>query len=130
MTVRITIACPERFIADANQFALCVGNTRADANTFSAALWEDGTGGRFALASLLAAEHFAVVATSPLTPPAHAQDADMQAAGRAQKILEVWSPLSPGAFPSLSADRILAIVGLEAGLTIPLLKVSPIPIEE
>lgn len=52
MTLRITIVCPESMIDDANQFALCVGNSAADAQTFQRAGWEDQDGRKYAMASL------------------------------------------------------------------------------
>ena len=118
MSIRITIACPENLIAEANQFALCVGNTPADAKTFGSATWEDGQGERFALASLLAGPHFPQVA------------ADVVAASIAQAALQIWSPLSSESFPSLSADLLVAVIGLDAALAIPLLGLSPVPTED
>lgn len=130
MSIRITIACPENLIAEANQFALCVGNTPADAKTFGSATWEDGQGERFALASLLAGPHFPQVAAQPLRAPDHSQHADVVAASIAQAALQIWSPLSSESFPSLSADLLVAVIGLDAALAIPLLGLSPVPTED
>ncbi|MCK8463441.1 hypothetical protein MUY35_06215 [Aliiroseovarius sp. S1339] len=130
MSIRITIACPENMIAEANQFALCIGSTPADAQTFGSATWEDGQGERYALASLLAGPQFAQTAAEPLRAPDHTEHADVTAAAFAQSALRIWSPLSPGSFPSLSADRLIAVIGLDAGLAIPLLGLSPVPIED
>ncbi|SPF78775.1 hypothetical protein ALP8811_02707 [Aliiroseovarius pelagivivens] len=130
MTLRITIACPEAMMADANQFALCVGSSAADVQTFKRAGWENQTGARFALASLLAGDDFPVAASSVLQTPAHAPMADIDAAARAQSKLAIWSPLMSDTPPVLNQDTLLAIVGVEPGSAIPLLHLAPIPIEE
>ncbi|MCK0126834.1 hypothetical protein MWU76_20765 [Gelidibacter sp. F2691] len=129
MTLRITIACPERLIEDANQFALCVGSSAADAQTFSQATWETAQGERFALASLLAGDSFPVAASQPLKAPAHAPDMDLASATRAQMVLEIWSPMISRMPPALKESAILAVVGIEPKLALPLLELSPIPIE-
>ncbi|MCK0141184.1 hypothetical protein [Aliiroseovarius sp. F20344] len=129
MTLRITIACPEELIGDANQFALCVGSSAADAQTFSQAIWEIKQGDRFALASLLAGDSFPVAASQPLKAPHHAPDMDLAAATQAQMKLEVWSPTVSNTPPALNKTTILAVVGIEPKFALPLLDLSPIPIE-
>ncbi|WP_371170285.1 hypothetical protein [Aliiroseovarius sp. 2305UL8-7] len=130
MTLRITIACPESRIADANQFALCLGYSSADVQTFQGAMWEDADGARYALASLLASAHFPQVATSELLAPTHAPNADIASATRAQMALEVWTPEMPGPFPTLTPEKLVAVIGLDAGLAIPLLGLTPVPVED
>lgn len=130
MSIRITIACPSEMIADANQFALCIGNTAADSSTFTTATWENEAGRSFALASLLASETFPKVATSDLVAPAYASDLDLEAAKRAQAALQIWSVHSPLKVPELTASGLVAIVGLEAALAVPLLGLSPVAIYE
>ncbi|MCK8485390.1 hypothetical protein MUY21_15210 [Aliiroseovarius sp. S2029] len=130
MSIRITIACPEHLMSQANQFALCVGNSPADVQTFGAATWEDGAGERYALASLLAGVRFPQLAAAPLAAPAHAPDADIAGATQAQSVLRIWSPASTDSFPEVGVDRLVAVIGLEAGLAIPLLGLSPIPTED
>jgi len=130
MTIRITIACPETMLDDANQFALCVGNTAADIETFRTALWEDETGKRYALASLLASPVFPKLASSKLSAPEHAPDVDLNAAARAQSCLCIWTPESEDTVPTVGNGKIVAIIGLEAGLAVPLLKLTPIALEE
>ncbi|SMR82199.1 hypothetical protein SAMN04488030_2542 [Aliiroseovarius halocynthiae] len=130
MTLRITIICPENMIDDANQFALCVGNIMDDAQTFRSAGWEDAGGMKFALASLLSSDDFPLVASSSLNAPAHAPTADLAAAMRAQSVLETWSPLMSPLPPAPDPGKLLAIIGVEPRNVIPLLGLSPIPIEE
>ncbi len=130
MSIRITIACPEGMVSDANQFALCVGNTPADVQTFGAATWEDGSGERYALASLLAGEVFPQTAAAVLQAPAHSPDADVAGAARAQAALQIWAPASPDSFPEVGSGRLVAVIGLDAGLAIPLLGLSPVPVED
>ena len=130
MTLRITIACPEGLIAQANQFALCVGNAPADAQTFGPAVWKSASGERYALASLLAGSQFPSVAGSPLEAPEYAPDATIAEASSAHAALQIWSPRSQDSCPEVGPDRRIAIVGLEAGLAIPLLGLSPVPVED
>lgn len=130
MTLRITIICPEAMIGDANQFAFCVGNSPADAETFQRAGWEDAEGRRFALASLLSGDDFPQVAAGMLRVPAHAETVDLVAAARAQDALETWSPQMSATPPAPADGKLLAIIGVEPHVLIPMLGVTPIPIEQ
>lgn len=105
--MRVTIFVPQAMIADANQFALCLGQSVADADTFGAATWEDGNGNLYAVASTLARAAFAIDAASPLAAPAFAPDADLVAAGRAQAALVIYDPAAP---VQASPSRILAVI--------------------
>lgn len=105
---RVTIAVPESVIADANQLALCLGESAADDQTFETAQWQDDDGNLYAVASTVATDSFQTRAGQPLQAPNHAPDADVKAASRAQAMLEIGSMDTPfSAFP----DRIAAIVG-------------------
>lgn len=130
MTLRITIICPEVLIPDANQFAVCVGNSAADQHTFQRAGWEDQDGARFALASLLAGDDFPVAASTALVAPKHSPDTDLAAATRAQAALQIWSPLLSKTPPRLEQNTLLALIGVEPATLIPLLRLAPIPIED
>lgn len=130
MTLRITIVCPESMIDDANQFALCVGNSTADVQTFQRAGWEDASGRKFALASLLSSDDFPELASSALRAPTHAPATDLVAASRAQALLTTWSPLVSSTPPAPDHTKLLAIVGVEPRVVIPLLGLMPIQIEE
>lgn len=88
--IRITLACPEPLIGDANQLARCLGSSAADAQTYGAPRYRDATGARYAVASGLVSSAFLADARAPLTPPPWG--ADMQAAARAQACIALWQP--------------------------------------
>ena len=64
--MRVTIACPEALIGDANQLALCLGLGSEDAQTYGAAIWQDVAGNRYALASAVVGHRFVAVAAAAL----------------------------------------------------------------
>lgn len=99
--IRLTFACPEQFIPDANQLARVVGYSEADERTYGEPQYQDAEGNLYSVASGLVAEHFASVATSPLQEPDWG--ADMEAAGRAQLLAALGQPASP--------DHIAAVIG-------------------
>jgi hypothetical protein len=91
--MRVTIACPEAQIGDANQLALCLGLGPEDAATYGAPDWLDAGGNRYALASAVVGANFATAAGAPLIAPAWG--ADMQAAARAQGLIRIANPEAP-----------------------------------
>lgn len=93
MSIRITIACPEALIADANQLARCIGYSEADQWTFDAASYEDASGNRYSVPSGLVDPAFLVDALSPLVAPEWG--ADMEAAARAQALVRLADPEQP-----------------------------------
>ena len=105
--MRVTIFAPQAMIADANQLALCLGQSAADDQTFGAATWEDGDGNFYAATSTMARAAFAADAASPLTAPDFAPDADLVAAGRAQAALVIYDPDSP---VQAGPGRVLAVI--------------------
>ena len=123
--LRVTIFVPEAMIADANQLALCLGQSAADVNTFGSTWYRDAGGNRYAVASTLAKAGFPDAAASPLSAPDFAPDADLSAAGRAQAALVIYSPQSP-----IQADpsHILAIIHDDAQAAISLAGVSIVPV--
>ena len=102
-THRVTIAAPAAHMADANQLALCLGESPADNKTFFAENYEDGAGNLYAVCSTVAKPIFVERSAEPLSAPDYAPDADLEAASRAQSILAIGEPAAP--------DRIAAIVG-------------------
>ena len=87
-TQRATIATPLAHIPDANQLALCLGESSADDQTFSTASYQDASGNLYAVASTVAKPIFAQIAGQPLQAPDHAPDMDVEAATRAQALLQ------------------------------------------
>ena len=77
---RVTIAVPEAHTADANQLALCLGESASDDQTFTAANYQDADGNLYAVCSTVAKPVFVELASQPLQAPEHAPDADLDAA--------------------------------------------------
>jgi len=86
---RATIASPVAHIADANQLALALGESAADDKTFNTAAWQDAEGNLYAVCSTVAKPIFVQIAGQPLQAPDHAPDMDVEAATRAQALLQI-----------------------------------------
>ena len=86
---RATIASPVAHIADANQLALALGESAADDKTFNTAAWQDAEGNLYAVCSTVAKPIFVQLASQPLQAPDHAPDMDVEAATRAQALLQI-----------------------------------------
>src|SRR5690554_6936950 len=123
---RVTIAVPETHIADANQLALCLGESASDDQTFTSTNWQDAGGNLYAVCSTVAKPVFVELASQPLQAPAHVPDVDLDAATRAQGLLSINDePAAP--------DRIAVILGvrLESAMDhIAALALDPVPSEE
>lgn len=113
--IRVTIACPEALIGDANQLALCLGYGVADALTYGAPVWQDGVGNLYAVASTLVSETFAATAGSALVEPAWG--ADMAAAARAQAAIRIGGAADPARLVAVfdeDPQAALAVLGVTA----------------
>ena len=111
--MRVTIACPEALIGDANQLALCLGLGPEDAQTYGAAIWQDVAGNRYAVASAIVSSRFAADAASPREAPPWG--ADMAAAGRAQAAIRLDEAAGPDRLACVFGDdatAALAVLGL------------------
>ena len=86
---KATIAAPLALIPDANQLALCLGESSADDQTFITASHQDAQGNLYAVCSTVAKPIFAEMAGQPLQAPDHAPDMDLAAATRAQSLLQI-----------------------------------------
>jgi len=115
--MRLTTACPADLIADANQLAMCLGQSAADGLTYGTLGWQDGNGNTYAAASFLARPEWIAGATQPLQRPAWDTEGiiDMDAAERAQAALVVHlggdEPVpqaAPGALTVVAGDDGLA----------------------
>ena len=84
-----TIAVPEPLIPDANQLALCLGESSADDQTFGAASYQDAGGNLYAVCSTVVKPIFVQLASLPLQAPDHAPEMDLEAATRAQALLQI-----------------------------------------
>jgi len=103
---RATIAAPAQHIQDANQLALCLGESSADDQTFTTASYQDAQGNLYALCSTVAKSIFADLAGQPLQAPDHAPDMDVEAATRAQALLQInGGTASPDVIAVILGDR-------------------------
>jgi len=84
-----TIAAPATQIPDANQLALCLGESSADDQTFNTASYQDEQGNLYAVCSTVAKPVFSQMAGQPLQAPDHAPGMDLAAATRAQALLQI-----------------------------------------
>ena len=111
--MRITIACPELLISDANQLAMVLGLTVSDVNTYGTPTYQDEDSALYSAASFLASNVWIDKAKSPLVRPRWDEDnvIDMVAAKRAQQVL-IISETTLQAHP----DKITACIGGD-GLT-------------
>ena len=117
---RATIATPSKYIPDANQLALCLGESSADDQTFGTASYQDAQGNLYAVCSTVAKPVFAELAGQRLQAPDHAPDMDLAAATRAQSLLQINGGIaSPDVIAVILGDRLesaqdhIAALGLE-----------------
>ena len=104
---RATIAAPIAHITDANQLALCLGESSADDQTFNASTYQDAKGSLYAVASTVAKPIFATMAGQPLQAPEHAPGMDLAAATRAQSLLQINNgTASPDVIAVILGDRL------------------------
>ena len=101
---KATIAAPIAHIPDANQLALCLGESSADDHTFTSASYQDAVGNLYAVASTVAKPIFAQMAGQPLQAPDHAPGMNLAAATRAQALLQINGGIA-------SPDVIAVILG-------------------
>ena len=106
-TTRATIATPAAHIPEANQLALCLGESSADDQTFSTASWQDAEGNLYAVSSTVAKPIFAQIAGQPLQAPEHAPDMDLAAATRSQALLQINGGIAtPDVIAVILGDRL------------------------
>jgi len=103
---RATIAAPAAHLPDANQLALCLGESSADDQTFTAASYQDEQGNLYAVCSTVAKPVFAELAGQRLQAPDHAPDMDLAPATRAQELLQINSGIAtPDVIAVILGDR-------------------------
>ena len=121
--IRITIACPEAHIGDANHLAMVLGEGPAEALTYGTPTWQDGEGTLYAVASLPVSAEWLVAAQSPLERPAWDTEpyaVNMAGAERAQARVVLHDPgddpEAPAPVPQADPDTILALPGDPASM--------------
>lgn len=124
--MRITAACPDALAGAANALALLVGQSEADALTYSSANFMDGDGALYRVASfstdaawvirLLSAQAMPPEAL-PVPPWADAAEVDLVAAVEALSMIVVGpAPADPGRIQAVMHDDPQAALGI-LGLT-------------
>ena len=104
---KATVATPVAHIPDANQLALCLGESPADDQTFTAASYQDAQGNLYAVCSTVAKPVFAQLAGQPLQAPDHAPGMDLAAATRAQGMLQINGGIAtPDVIAVILGDRL------------------------
>lgn len=119
---RITAAAPEALVSDANQYAMCLGFSEADGETYRGLNWVDANGNLYAAASFEARDEWIAFAQAPLVRPAWDvnQIIDMVAAERAQTALVfsteavLASPAALTAIGGMEGVAALTAMGLTA----------------
>jgi len=124
---RATIAAPVSIIADANQLALCLGESSSDDQTFNASTYQDAQGRLYAVCSTVAKPIFAEMAGQPLQAPDHAPSMDLEAATRAQALLQINGGIAaPDVIAVILGDRLESAQDHIAALG---LKIRQLPVE-
>ena len=87
--MRITAAAPAALVSDAIQYAMCLGFSEPDGQTYNGLNWQDAQGNLYAAASFEARDEWIAFAQAPLVRPAWDvnQIIDMVAAAQAQAAL-------------------------------------------
>ena len=110
--MRVTIACPEALIVDANQLARCLGYSEDDGLTYGLPIWQDVLGNRYAVASGVVSDAFPEAAASLLSEPEWG--ADMEAAARAQAAIAIGVPADPACLAAVfgEVEDALSVLGV------------------
>ena len=120
--MRITCSAPSTLVSDANQYAMCLGQSEADGQTYNGLNWQDADGNLYAAASFEARDEWITFAQAPLVRPAWDVNEiiDMVAAERAQAALVfstealLASPAALTAIGGMDGVAALAAMGLTA----------------
>jgi predicted dienelactone hydrolase len=122
-TQRATIAVPHSQIEDANQLALCLGESYSDDRTFSHANYQDAEGNIYAVCSTVAKSIFSEMAVKQLQAPTHALNVNLEKAHRAQTLLQINKGMAnPNIIAVVLGDRLekaqehIQLLGLSAVL--------------
>lgn len=107
-THRVTVAVPAAHLSDANVLAMVLGESPADIATFKEPDWQDAEGNLYSVASTVVAPTWIGKATSELSAPDYAPEADLEAAQRAQALVQVVGMTEP---LEATPEAIVAILG-------------------
>src|SRR5690606_17183317 len=108
-THRATFRIPAALRDDANALSLVLGESPADGTYITEPAWQDATTGEpVSVHSTVCTASWVGRATQPLEAPAHAPDADLEAAGRAQAATVIGSVEEP---PETGPEIISVVLG-------------------
>ena len=114
--MRITVACPEALIPDANNLAMVLAFSPADELTYGALNWQDAAGNLYAAASFEARDEWVIGAQSELTRPGWDVEpyvVNMTGAGRAQAALVFYVTDGEIDPPQAATDKLTATGGMD-----------------
>ena len=109
--IRITAAASATIIDAANHYAMCIGMSEAEADTYQGLNWQDGAGNLYAATSFLVRPEWLTAAQSPLVLPVWDTNGvvDMAKATQGQAALVFWSPADQEATnPVATKDKLTA----------------------
>lgn len=112
--MRLTFICPSAHRDDANDLAMVLAFSAADANTYREPTYQDAQGNLYSVASGAVPPTFVGNATSALERPDWDTDntVNMAGAGRAQAIVRLWMPTEDNPTPPLATpDTLLVLAG-------------------
>lgn len=126
--IRITAAASATIIDAANHYAMCIGMSEAEADTYQGLNWQDAQGNLYAATSFMVRPEWLGAAQSPLVRPAWdtGNVIDMTLAAQGQAALRFWlagvnSPPPPAAgvgrltvYGNMGVQEALALMGLTA----------------
>jgi hypothetical protein len=110
----LTIAVPAAHVEDTNHFAMAIGYSVADGQTYGAPTWQDTAGNLYSAASLTVFGGFVQAATTSLQRPVWDTEevVDLMAASRAQALVVLWLNNSDTTAPQANTNTITAIGGM------------------
>lgn len=108
--IRITAAASATIIDAANHYAMCIGMSEAEADTYQGLNWQDEAGNLYAATSFMAPPEWLIAAQSPLVRPAWDTTGvvDMTLAAQGQAALRFWSPDMTTPAPLAAPDTLTA----------------------
>ena len=121
---RLTVACPDSLVNDANQLAMCLAFSLADGETFRVPCgWQDADAQLYSAASFEASDSWIAAAQQPLVRPAWDVDEviDMVAAARAQAVLVITDE------PMLASPfKLVALMGPDGPASLTAMGLTPV----
>lgn len=130
---RLTFICPEQHRSDANDLAMVLAFSVADALTYREPTYQDAQGNLYSVASSPVGPNFIGNATSALERPEWDQEPysiNMAGAQRAQALVQLWMPTEDSPTPpQASTTAILTLVGDDPHSLLKAAGLSPIPTE-